>query len=43
MIASIRGTVITRRPDHVVLEAGGVGYRLSVSSQTLRAVPLHCR
>jgi holliday junction DNA helicase RuvA len=39
VIASVRGTVITRRPDHVVLEAGGVGYRLAVSSQTLRAVP----
>ena len=39
MIASIRGTVITRRPDHVVVEAAGVGYRLAVSAQTLRAVP----
>ena len=39
MIAAIRGTVITRRPDHVVIEAAGVGYRLAVSAQTLRAVP----
>jgi len=39
VIASIRGTVITRRPDHVVVEAAGVGYRLAVSAQTLRAVP----
>jgi holliday junction DNA helicase RuvA len=28
-----------RRPDHVVIEAAGVGYRLAVSAQTLRQVP----
>jgi Holliday junction DNA helicase RuvA len=28
-----------RRPDHVVLEAGGVGYRLAVSAETLKGVP----
>lgn len=28
-----------RRPDHVVIEAAGVGYRLTVSSETLRSVP----
>jgi holliday junction DNA helicase RuvA len=28
-----------RCPDHVVVECGGVGYRLNVSSQTLRKVP----
>ena len=39
MIASVRGTVTVRRPDHVVIEAAGVGYRLAVSAQTLRAVP----
>lgn len=39
MISSVRGTVTVRRPDHVVVEAAGVGYRLAVSSQTLRAVP----
>jgi holliday junction DNA helicase RuvA len=31
--------VTVRRPDHVVIEAAGVGYRLAVSSQTLRRVP----
>jgi Holliday junction DNA helicase RuvA len=31
--------VLVRRPDHVVLEAGGVGYRLAVSAETLKAVP----
>jgi Holliday junction DNA helicase RuvA len=39
MIASIRGEVLVRRPDHVVIEAGGVGYRLAVSAETLKAVP----
>ncbi len=39
MIALVRGTVAVRRADHVVLEAGGVGYRLAVSAETLRRVP----
>ena len=40
MIALVAGEVAVRRPDHVVLEtAGGVGYRLSVSGETLRHVP----
>jgi holliday junction DNA helicase RuvA len=39
MISSVRGTVTVRRPDHVVIEAAGVGYRLAVSSQTLNKVP----
>ncbi|HEX4759661.1 MAG TPA: Holliday junction branch migration protein RuvA [Thermoleophilaceae bacterium] len=39
MIASVRGQVTVRRPDHVVIESGGVGYRLAVSAETLKAVP----
>jgi holliday junction DNA helicase RuvA len=39
MIASVNGTVTVRRPDHVVIECGGVGYRLAVSAETLKAVP----
>jgi Holliday junction DNA helicase RuvA len=40
MIALVAGDVAVRRPDHVVIEtAGGVGYRLAVSSETLRQVP----
>jgi Holliday junction DNA helicase RuvA len=39
MIAAVRGEVMVRRPDHVVIDAGGVGYRLSVSAETLKAVP----
>jgi Holliday junction DNA helicase RuvA len=39
MIASVRGEVLVRRPDHVVVESAGVGYRLTVSAETLKAVP----
>ena len=39
MIALVRGEVAVRCPDHVVVDVGGVGYRLAVSAQTLRAVP----
>jgi Holliday junction DNA helicase RuvA len=39
VIALIRGEVVIRRPDHVVIDCGGVGYRLAVSAQTLRHVP----
>ena len=39
MIAAVRGEVMVRRPGHVVIDAGGVGYRLAVSSETLKAVP----
>ena len=39
MIAAVRGEVLVRRPDHVVIDANGVGYRLTVSSETLKAVP----
>ena len=28
-----------RRPDHVVVDAAGVGYRLAVSAETLKSVP----
>jgi len=39
MIASVTGTVQSRRPDHVVIDCAGVGYKLSVSSKTLERVP----
>jgi Holliday junction DNA helicase RuvA len=39
VIASVRGEVVVRRADHVVVECAGVGYRLAVSAHTLRAVP----
>ncbi len=39
MIALVSGAVAVRRGDHVVVECGGVGYRLAVSAETLRHVP----
>jgi holliday junction DNA helicase RuvA len=39
MIALVSGSVAIRRPDHVVVDCGGVGYKLAVSSETLRRVP----
>jgi holliday junction DNA helicase RuvA len=39
MIAAVRGEVLVRRPEYVVVDAGGVGYRLTVSAETLRSVP----
>jgi Holliday junction DNA helicase RuvA len=39
MIALVRGEVAVRRSDHVVVLCGGVGYRMAVSSETLRHVP----
>jgi len=39
VIALISGVVAVRRSDHVVVDCSGVGYRLAVSTQTLRQVP----
>jgi len=39
MIALVTGEVAVRRGDHVVIAAGGVGYRLAVSAETLRHIP----
>jgi Holliday junction DNA helicase RuvA len=39
MIALVSGSVAVRRSDHVVIDCGGVGYRLAVSAETLRHVP----
>ena len=39
MIALLRGEVLVRRPDHVVVSCAGVGYRAAVSAETLRHVP----
>jgi Holliday junction DNA helicase RuvA len=39
VIALISGKVAARRADHVVIDCGGVGYRLAVSAETLRHVP----
>ena len=39
MIALVKCEAAVRRADHVVMLAGGVGYRLAVSAETLRRVP----
>ncbi len=39
MIALLSGKVAVRRGDHVVVDCGGVGYRVAVSAETLRRVP----
>jgi holliday junction DNA helicase RuvA len=39
MIALLSGNVAVRRGDHVVVDCGGVGYRVAVSAETLRKVP----
>jgi Holliday junction DNA helicase RuvA len=39
VIGLLRGEVVVRRPDHVVLLCAGVGYRAAVSAQTLGHVP----
>jgi holliday junction DNA helicase RuvA len=39
VIALIQGEVAVRRPDHVVVLCGSVGYRAAVSAETLRHVP----
>jgi Holliday junction DNA helicase RuvA len=39
MIASLRGILSEKNPAHCVIETAGVGYRVSVSSHTARALP----
>jgi holliday junction DNA helicase RuvA len=39
LIASVRGQVLVRRPDHIVVDCAGVGYRLAVSANSMRTIP----
>lgn len=39
MIAWLRGTLVEKEADSVVVDVGGVGYRLFVSNQTLDRLP----
>jgi Holliday junction DNA helicase RuvA len=39
MIARLRGRVIEREPDRVVVDCGGVGYEVAVSAHTWSALP----
>ena len=39
MIGSLRGKLISRRPDNVIVEAGGVGYQVNVPLSILSNFP----
>jgi Holliday junction DNA helicase RuvA len=39
MIASLRGTLLEKNPETVVIEAGGVGYLVTVTATAARALP----
>src|SRR5262247_760917 len=39
MIASVRGTLLERGDGFAIVEAGGVGYQLHVSTATLASLP----
>ena len=39
MIAHLRGTILEKRPNQVIVEAGGVGYDLTVPISTFSALP----
>lgn len=39
MIASLRGILLEKDPDRVVIEAGGVGYAVTVTAAAQRALP----
>lgn len=39
MIGSLRGKIISRRPDNVIVEAGGVGYQVNVPLSILSNLP----
>ncbi|HEX6839511.1 MAG TPA: OB-fold domain-containing protein, partial [Polyangia bacterium] len=39
MIAMLRGVLVDKGIDHVLVDVGGVGYRVAVSLNTLAALP----
>lgn len=39
MIGRLRGTLVARRMEHVVMDVGGVGYEVAVTPRTLAALP----
>lgn len=39
MIASLRGALLESRPDSVVIEAGGVGYAVTITAAAQRSLP----
>jgi holliday junction DNA helicase RuvA len=39
MIAHLRGRLLEKRPNHVVVETGGVGYEVAISVPTFSSLP----
>jgi Holliday junction DNA helicase RuvA len=39
LIGSLRGKLIVKRPDDIIVEAGGVGYQVAVGLNTLSELP----
>jgi Holliday junction DNA helicase RuvA len=39
MIGSLRGTLINKKPDNVIVEVGGVGYKVNIPLNTMSALP----
>jgi len=39
MIASIQGRLIRKSEEHVILEQGGIGYRLDVAPSDIASLP----
>lgn len=39
MIASVRGVLLERNPDQVVIEAAGVGYLITITAAAYKALP----
>lgn len=39
MIAHLRGTLLAKRPNQIVIETGGVGYEVSISVSTFSELP----
>lgn len=39
MIASLKGTVLSKKPDRIIVEVGGVGYSVAVPLRSLGEIP----
>lgn len=39
MIAHLRGSLLSKSPDSVIIEVGGVGYRVAMSTASIAALP----
>ena len=39
MIAHLRGALISKQPNHAIVEAGGVGYEVAISIPTFTSLP----